>query len=128
MPKTDQELSLNEQRALEALLSTGTVEEAAKQANLSDRTLYRYLSKAEFNQALQEQHDAILSNITTALLNLCTKALVVLGIVLDDETASPATRTRAALGVLERAQRMAELNELSQRLVLLEQTVLEVRR
>ena len=128
MSKNDSALSLNEERALTALLTETTISAAAEQAGLSERSLYRYLGDPSFKAALREQHDAILSSITSSLLALSTKALVTLEAVLDDPETTPASKVRASLGVLSHARSMVEMGELLERLVYLERTVVEVRR
>ena len=127
MTKTEQELSRNEVKALQALLSQPTIARAAEQAGLSERSLCRYMSTDRFRGALKEQQDAMLSSITSSLLSLSTRALETLAAVLGDETATPASKTRAALGVLQHTREMAQLHELQQRLIYLEERVLEVR-
>jgi len=124
MAKPDQELSRNAMRVLQAVLTSVTIAEAAEQAELSERSIYRYLADPGFQERLRQEQDAVLSRITGGLLSLSERALQALAQVLDDEAPSPATRARTAGIILSHCQSMLELRELAQRLIYLEQRVL----
>jgi len=124
MAKPDQELSRNAMRVLQAVLTSVTIAEAAEQAELSERSIYRYLADPGFQERLRQEQDAVLSRITGGLLSLSERALQALAQVLDDEASSPATRARTAGIILSHCQSMLELRELAQRLIYLEERVL----
>lgn len=49
---TDKKLTYKQQRAIEALFTSATVTEAADQAGVAERTLYRWLKQPHFQAAL----------------------------------------------------------------------------
>ena len=114
-------LTTNQRRALRALLACPTVAQAAKQAGLGQRTIYRYLSTDVFKAELRKRQDETISAATAALSGLTGTAIETLRDVLADPVASHAVRVRCALGVLDQRRRIGELDDLSERVARLEE-------
>ena len=70
---------------------TNTINRAAKRANVSDSSLYRWMRLESFQTALREARRDILVHTTTRLQQMSVLAVDALEKVLDDEKAtSPA--------------------------------------
>ena len=112
-PQTSQ-LSRRQIQALPYLVSCPTLAEAARHAQVTDRTLRRWLNNPSFREECERLRRAA-NEITHAELNgLSLKAAVVLGEALDDP--NPNIRLRAALGSLSIAQKSNEIQELNQQI------------
>lgn len=114
------ELTTNQRKALAALLGCSTIEDAAERCGLTSRTLYNYLSDAAFKGELRRRQDQAIAAATSALSGLAGTAIAVLRGVLTDPDASHATKTRAALGVLDQRRKSTELDDIIRRLDVLE--------
>jgi hypothetical protein len=121
------ELTPNKQRALEALLASNTVGEAAEKAELSPRTLWRYLADPEFQEVYREQRALLLQQTITALQRVGAEAVAVLqDSISPDEEAN--LRLRAARSALdhmfrgvETGRKIREQEEILERLEVLEE-------
>jgi hypothetical protein len=67
-------LDASRQKALTALLSTATVASAARQSNLSEATLYRYLKDEAFKAAYQAARFEIYEHAIAQLQRNCADA------------------------------------------------------
>ena len=121
--KSTQELTKGQRRAIEALLNTKSVVEAAKAAGLGERTLYRYLSDPFFRQQLSAAEGDLIDQATRRLLALQGAALDTFEGVLASEEASDTVRLRAAQSVLDSLLKLRELRNIEARLVALEATI-----
>ena len=104
-------------RAIEALLTARSVVQAAELANVSARTLFRWLSDADFKAAYQAASRARLDTAVGKLRALAHDAVETLRTGLAAE-AEP-VRVRAAVAVLDFAIK-ADLDELRGRIEALE--------
>jgi hypothetical protein len=116
-------LNRNQRKALDALLKSTTVAEAAQLADLGERTLYRYLTDPDFDAALRNRQTRVVSETVAALIGGSGEALDVLKDVMNDPEASPSVRTRAALGWLREQWKAVELSVVLARLEALERDV-----
>ena len=114
-------LSANQKRAIIALLNNPTIGEAAKAAGLGERTLTRYLADPGFRAELRKRQDQALAAATAALSGLAGDAVGTLAGVMGDGEASPAARVRAAAVILAERRKVAELDDLAERVAELEQ-------
>ncbi len=96
----DPNLSPKQLRALEALLTSGNVAQAARAAEVTRDTLYRWMKEPAFAKALRESEGIALDALTRSLRGLGDKAVTALAAVFDDETAPHAVKIRAARVVL----------------------------
>jgi len=102
---------------------TTSVKDAASEAELSERTVYRYLSEREFRAALRRRQDEVLSSVTAALVGAAEEAVETLRAVMLDESESGSVRVRAARELLRAMRRSVELEALADRVRLLEESV-----
>ncbi len=116
-------LSTNQRKALIALLAEPTVKAAAKRCGLHERTLYGYLNDPAFKAELRRRQDAILASVTASLVGLSGEAVGVLREVLNDPDVAPSVKVRAALGWLQHARDVVELDSLAKRISRLEEII-----
>lgn len=117
MPK--REFSTNQEKALTALLSSPSVSAASRQCGLSERSLWRYLSDSVFADELKRRRDDVLSASTTGLTAMTQTALDALATLLSD-CESESVRARVATSILELSRKAVELDDVLQRLEVLE--------
>lgn len=113
-------LTPRQHRAVAALLSCPTISEAAKTAQVSERTLYRWLLDQAFLAELHRRESELINYIARRLVNLADNALRTIQELLDDPEASSSVRLRAAENVLAHLLRVRELATLEERVSLLE--------
>jgi hypothetical protein len=120
------ELSANQVKALNALMMTTSIENAAKQCGLSVSTIKKYLIQGEFKRAYRQQRALILGETVAGITNLGTKAIGVIEGALDNAEDSN-VQLRAARHALDHIAKLTELErkiveneELEERLAALE--------
>lgn len=118
-------LTRRQKRAVVALMTNVHVIHAADAANISTKTMYRYLSDPVFQRELRRRQDAVLSSVTSSLVGMAGACVETLHGILTDETAKAAVRARIALGWLAQMQKSVELQDLVERVSELEQKLSE---
>jgi hypothetical protein len=108
-------LTATQERALVALLSTTTTEEAAKRAGLTSRTLRRYLRIPEFRAEYLERRREIVSAALTLAQQRAPVAVSVLSTIMGDTSKPPTVRVSAASKVLDVAVKGVETEDLVER-------------
>jgi hypothetical protein len=109
----------NEDALLLALACGATVEAAARQCGLSDRTVYRRLKDPEFRSRLQSVRADMVQRAAGMLTAAAGEAVRTL-LALQKESAPPAVRLGAARAVLELGLKIREVVELEARIAALE--------
>lgn len=110
----------NQRKAVEALASGSTVEEAALVAQVTDRTIYNWRTEAPFKQALQDMSDVIMGEAVTLLTGVTVRAIKILIDIADDTKVAPGTRVSAARTLLDSTLKTREMYELEKRIQELE--------
>lgn len=116
------QLTPQQQRTIAALLSSRNVREAAKQAQVSERALYRWLATDAFVAALRKAESDLLDAATRRLLTMqdgaldTLESLIKAGALVEDPV-----RLRAALGILGHALKLREMRDIESRLSALEE-------
>jgi hypothetical protein len=113
-------LSHNQLRAIAALLTCRTRNEAAEQAGISPRTLRAYFEDAEFSEAYRKAFAGLLEDADRQAKRMLSPALDALEDIMKDAEISPAARVSAARAALEYGLRFHEIIELDLRLEALE--------
>ena len=103
-----------------ALLTTRTVEEAARAVNVSARTLLRWMKEPEFDVAYRAAKRAAFGQSIARLHHLSSAAVTTLGKVMLEPGTPPATRVRAADSILDHTSKAIEIEGLEARLTELE--------
>lgn len=117
---TASDLSRIQARAVPALLSHRTIEDAAKAAGVGEKTLRRWLASEPFASAYRAAAREAAREATSALLAAQREAVQVLRSCLQEGSA--ATRVRAARALLELGVRVSA-DDLDERLSQLEEEV-----
>jgi hypothetical protein len=111
------------ERAIAALLSARSLDQAAKKAGLSKATLCRWMQDPEFKAALRAARRNVVDATIGRLQAVTTEAVAALCAALTCE--APTVRVSAARAILEFSFRSVELMDLEERLSALEHRVSE---
>lgn len=114
------ELSERQNAAIAALLSAGTVSEAAKVAGVPRRTLYKWLELPEFAQTLRAAECETIKGTSRRLSWTANKAAARVEYLIDDPDTPPTVQLRAAQIALDAAIRWRESTDLEERITALE--------
>ena len=109
-----------EDALLLSLACGASVDAAARQCGLCERTVYRRLEDPEFSQRLKQLRADMIQRTAGALTAAATEAVRTL-LELQKVAAPPAVRLGAARSVLEIGIKMREAADLEERLSALEQ-------
>jgi hypothetical protein len=112
----------NEDSLLLALACGATVEAAARQCGLTERTIYRRLKDAAFKARLQAVRSDMVGRSAGLLTAAASEAVRTL-LALQKESAPPAVRLGAARAVLEVGMKLREVVDLQTRMDELEELV-----
>jgi len=106
--------------AIVALLTTRTVEEAARAVGVSTKTLLRWMKEPEFDTAYRAAKRAAFGQSIARLHQLASAAVTTLGKVMLEPGTPPATRVRAADSILDHTTKAIETEEIEARVAALE--------
>ena len=116
-----EKVGTKQEAAILALLTTRSVEEAARTANIPLRTVYRWLKEPEVDAAYRKaKRSAFGQSIARLQQGSGTAASTMLKIMIDPSV-PPSTRLRAADCVFGHAKNAIELEGIEARLAALEQ-------
>lgn len=113
-------------RALAALLTCPTKEQAAQAAGIGLTTLKRYLADPEFQTAYREAVTSLLADATRESQQALSPALSCLREITTDTEASATARIAAARSLLEFGLKLTEFVDIANRLNELEENVSEL--
>jgi hypothetical protein len=108
-------LTPKQRKAIEALLITGDVSAAAKEAGISRESLYRWMKQPPFMTAVREAEARALDELSRLLVRLGRSAATTLAKAMSDAEVPVSTRVRAADVVLARLLQLRELATLESR-------------
>jgi phage terminase small subunit len=114
------DLTGKQRKAVEALLTTGEVSAAAKDAGVSRETLHRWLKQPVFQGAVRDAESRALDDLSRLLVRLGRTAAATLAKAMNDPAAPYATRVTAANASLSRLLQLRELATLEARVRALE--------
>ena len=109
-------LNRQQLKAIEALMTTGSLHEAADAAGIGRATLYRWLRDTDFLTAVRAAEGEALENVSRALLRVGDKAVRTLESTMDSATAAPSVKVKAADVTLARMTAIREIVSLEARL------------
>jgi hypothetical protein len=107
--------------AILALLTSRSIEEAARAADVPLRSLYRWLKEPEFSAAYREAKRAAFTQAVARLQQGTGAAAAVMLKLMADPGTPASTRLRAADCVFTHAKNAIELEEVEARVTALEQ-------
>jgi hypothetical protein len=120
------ELSTPQKRVIAYLLTERTSRDAAKAANVAERTLARWLTIPAFLDALHGAESAALQAVSRNLVRMAEKAAGVLDRAMDgSDPLAAGARVRAADIVMSRLLNLRELIDLESRIMALEEKLHE---
>ncbi len=113
-------LSAKQRTAVDALLATGEVLAASREAGVSRETLHRWLRQPTFLAAVRQAEAAAVDELSRLLVRLGRTAAATLAKAMSDPAVPWATRVRAADASLGRLLQLRELATLEARVTELE--------
>lgn len=116
-------LTPKQTRAMLALLEHPTLKDAAAAANVAESTLYRWLQEPAFKAAYMEARREVVKQSIAHLQNATGEAVTCLRDVMKSTTASDAAKVSASRAVLELAIKSVEVEDLAERLAVLEKAL-----
>lgn len=114
-------LTAKQRQAVRELLTTGDTNQVAGIVGVSRSTLWRWLQRPDFLQALASAETQVLSELARRFAGNSDKALKVLLDTMSDNKASVSERLRASVSYLQLLPSIRLLGSLEQRLMELEQ-------
>src|SRR5262249_44274482 len=102
-----------------ALAKGATVAQAAAQAGVSERTVYRRLADKEFQDQIEALQEEMLQRAVAMITAAAQEGIRSL-VDLQNESPPPAVRRSAVRDILEMGMRLREAAELEKRLIALE--------
>lgn len=113
-------LTSRQVQAIAALLASPSIGQAASAVGVGERTLFRWLQDSDFQAAYRAARADALTQATARLTQAAGEAIDTLREVMGDTEAPASARVSAARTVLELAVRAVELEDLVQRVEVLE--------
>jgi predicted transcriptional regulator len=114
-------LTKNQARAVAALMTTRTIEQAAQRVGIGRRTLDRWLKEdTHFQAALVAAEGQAIDAASRRLVHLADQAISVILHTMAEKATTPGVRLRAAETVLAYTLKMRELASLERRVVAIE--------
>lgn len=121
MSQNESNLTPQQIRTIDALLTEGTHEKAAQKAKVARSTVTRWLAEPEFKTAYSDARNQMIEGVLTALQAASLKAVETLTNVMDDKHAQSSAKVSAAKTVLDNLLRAREHITIEDRLRDLEQ-------
>ena len=113
-------LGRKQEQAIAALLTQRNIEEAAKAAGISMRTMMRWLNVQEFQGAYREARRKAYSQAVAKLQQGATAAATTLLKVMLDQNTPASVRVRAAECVMNHSSKAIEIEDVEARVTELE--------
>jgi hypothetical protein len=120
MAGSKDKLGPKKEAAIIALLTQRSIEEAARVANVGVRTLYRWLTDAEFDAAFRAARRSAFGQTTARLQQGSSAAATILMKLMLDANTPASTRVRAAEIIVSHAGKAIEIEDIEARVAALE--------
>ncbi len=108
-------------KALDALISYDSIDQACNTCGISRATMYRYLREPLFEKELKAAKRQLINRAILRLQKTCGVAAQTLGEICRDKEATAASRVSAAKEILSNALKALELEDIESRLKALEE-------
>ncbi|GAP05915.1 phage terminase, small subunit [Anaerolinea thermolimosa] len=122
---TANDLTARQKRFIQALLTSKSAREAARQAGVGEKTAYRWLRLPQVQSALAEAEALMMGEVMRRLLGMQGAAADALDEIVSDRRL-PAARLQAAKMILDNLLRLRSAVELETRLAELERKLEQV--
>jgi len=116
----NQQLTSRQHRAVQSLITGTSISDAAKQANIHERTLYRWLQEEQFQSAVRRARQLSLTQLATHLQHMAGRAAGTLDEIMEDKNATSASRVSAARYTMDMFYKAATLEDIMERLMAIE--------
>ena len=113
------------EKAIAALLTTDTVEQAASVAGIAESTLYRWLKEPVFLEQYRKARKAAVDQAISTLQERANKAAKALIDIAEDQEMPPSTRVAAAREILQTSIKGVERDDFERRLEALERMIMK---
>ena len=113
-------LSARKRRFVTAMLTAGTILDAAKAAGVSERTAHRYLDDPDVKRALSVALDDLLADVTRQVVGEMAGAVRTLAAIHEAGDVAAAARVSAARAILGSGVTLREALDLTARVAALE--------
>ena len=123
MSVKDVNLSVNQRRAIGALLECSRIEDAADRAGVTDRTIYRWLQDPFFVAELRQAETTALGDAIRSLIADQKSNYEVMRSVRDDRRSSAAVRLRAAVALDNSLLKWRQFIDFEERITELERVI-----
>jgi hypothetical protein len=110
-----------QQRAIAALIETGTIKEAAEVAGIGQATIFRWMQDPQFRRSYRQARSRLVELAISQVQKACGEAVLVLQGIMNNEKLSPGPRVNSAKAILDFAMKGAELEDLKERIEKLEE-------
>ncbi len=114
-------LTARQRKTISLLLTCGTITEAAEKAKVNRATVHQWMKDEDFRAELERQRNAVTQEAFGMLASNLTRAVEVLAGLLND--GDKRLKRFAANDILNHFARHKELNELTERIEAIEQTL-----
>jgi len=114
-----------QQKAIAALIETGTIKEAAEVAGIGQTTIFRWLQDSQFRRAYKEARGRLVELAISQVQKVCGEAVLVLQSIMNDKKLPASARVSASRAVLDFAMKGVELEDLKERIEKLEERLLK---
>jgi hypothetical protein len=114
------DLTPKQEKAIGALLSHQTIDEAAQAASINRATVFRWLQQKEFHAAYMQARRESVKHAIARLQNRTSEAVEVLAEIMSDITNAPSARVSAAKTIIDYSIKAVEVEDLAERLAELE--------
>jgi DNA-binding MurR/RpiR family transcriptional regulator len=118
-----EKFSRSSERAIVALLSEPTIQEAALKSGISETTLWRWLQRPDFNEQYREARKRMVEVAIAQLQQACGEAVTTLRTVMKNTRAAPSARVMAAKACLDTTLKKIEADDLEARISELEKII-----
>lgn len=115
-----EKLSRCQESLIAALLTCGTIREAAAQAKVSTATARRWMKAETFQTEYRRAKAELVSTATTNLRGEMSKGVRVLATIAGSKKAPPASRVSSAVALIKLGLEAHQLENLEQRIAQLE--------
>ena len=115
------QMTAKKETAIVALLQSPTVREAAEKVQIAERTLWRWLEDESFRKQYTDARKAAFSRALALLQQGLGEAVMVLRDVMNNPDSNNPSRISAAKVVIDTALKAMELEDLENRITLLEE-------
>lgn len=102
------EKAVSDEQIISALLSLGTVQDAAESLQITPRTIYDRRRNADFQAAYMDAKNEIIRKAVYEINRRLSEAVDTVTAIMNDQNVNAATRLQAAQTILNNAQKFSE--------------------